>query len=1307
MTAEPTGSIVTFYSFKGGTGRTMALANVAWILAANGKRVLAVDWDLESPGLHRYFSPFLRREEIENSRGVIGLIQHFQDAVARHDSHGTELDVPAHVGLAGHVLPLTWDFGGGGRLDLLSAGRISMDYASILAALNWDDFYEKHFGGAFLDALRAEMKRRYDYVLIDSRTGYSDVADVCTIHLPDVLVDCFTLNEQGIEGAATVARQVEDHRRNIRILPVPMRLDPAERNKMDAGRSFAKQRFEGLPETIDQDTRDRYWERVFVPYQAYYNFEERLATFGDQPGSANTMLAAYEALTAELTRDDVTTLPRMDPDLRVQINEQFERRLTVAETSVALRYAGGDRAWAEWLGQILTNAGVAVIDPILDPAADTAGIRDLLIVSNRSEGDPALRLSAVNQLRPNALLVCLTDAVRTPLLTGRRAAFLTGLTEESAVRAVLRLVGRPDALGPDAYGAGRYPADEPYVANLEVRNQRFTGREHDLIQLRQQLRANRSAVLTGTATVALQGMGGIGKTQIALEYAHRYRAAYDVVWWVTAEPVTFVDSQLADLAARLRLPVAATSPALDNARTALEALVRGAPYKRWLLVYDNAEDPERISQFLPQGGSGHVLITSRTPAWGGHATTVPVDVFARAESIEHLRSRVPALTPAEANQLADLLGDLPIAVAAAAALLADAEYTVPYLVDAIERSGPHSIPLSGHQTSEEVRAQSVQAVWEASLTRLQERSPAAYRLLQLCSMMDTSVALDFVYSDELTDALVPIDPTLRERMVRGRLVQELNRLALVRTDRQPGERGGRITVHRVVQGVVKSKMTEEEREQTRHQVHLSLARFRPGGEVDDPSTWSVFRMLWPHLELSRAVDCQDESVRQLLIDRVRYLWQVGDLQRGRERANQTEAAWQARLAELAADPVANDDDVSALRRQLLHLRFNKANLIRSLGDFRQSHAIDVDVLEEQEKLLGKEHPLTLATAASLGGDLRGLGRYSEALERDKVTYAAWQEVFGEEHPRTLASLNNLAASYRLIGEYQEALKLDERAWQGRQTVLGDRHPSTLSSLGNIGRDRREGGDYHGSAAILRDVARMVAEELGPDSREALNASVNLAISLRSIGRDSEAKDRLDHAYEHLSESFPTAPDTIACRLSWAVTLLGVAKEQAHEELRLVYQAFENDLGPLHPYTIVSVNDRAMAALAIGSVDEARALAETAVRDFARVVGENHPYVVAAETNLGVCTAEAGLRGPALEIASRAAQRAVRVLGEAHPDTLSCFVNVALLETDPGSGNGRLKTLAERLSVQLGSHHPALASIERGSLLRRVIDPLPF
>ena len=139
---------------------------------------------------------------------------------------------------------------------------------------------------SFSSAVRADMKRHYDYVLIDSRTGLSDVADICTVHLPDVLVDCFTLSIQGIEGAARVARLVEElhEDRGIRILPVPMRVDQAEKEKVEAGHAVAVRLFAGLPASMSSTQRREYWAAVEVPYRAFYAYEETLAVFGDPPG---------------------------------------------------------------------------------------------------------------------------------------------------------------------------------------------------------------------------------------------------------------------------------------------------------------------------------------------------------------------------------------------------------------------------------------------------------------------------------------------------------------------------------------------------------------------------------------------------------------------------------------------------------------------------------------------------------------------------------------------------------------------------------------------------------------------------------------------------------------------------------------------------------------------------------------------------------------------------------------------------------------------------------------------------------------
>ena len=334
------GRIVTFYSFKGGTGRTMALANVAWILAANGKRVLIADWDLESPGLHRFFQPFMDAD-VSSKPGIIDFIRRYEwaakEEAVRFESTGIggtqaardemTLLIGRHISQVSHyALPVNWPFLDG-AIDFLTPGKQGNGvYELTLSALDWDTLYDTLGGAEFFDALRAHLKNAYDYVLIDSRTGLSDIADICTLHLPDTVVDCFTLSTQSIEGAARIAKQIQHYtERDITILPVPMRIDHAQRANVLAGLQLAEFLFEGLPAGMSEPERGQYWTEVEVPYRSAYAYEETLAAFGDQPGSADSLLPAYERITARITENTITTLPPLDERLRLRTRLKFAR----------------------------------------------------------------------------------------------------------------------------------------------------------------------------------------------------------------------------------------------------------------------------------------------------------------------------------------------------------------------------------------------------------------------------------------------------------------------------------------------------------------------------------------------------------------------------------------------------------------------------------------------------------------------------------------------------------------------------------------------------------------------------------------------------------------------------------------------------------------------------------------------------------------------------------------------------------------------------------------------------------------------
>lgn len=1298
MTESRKGQVVTFYSYKGGTGRTMAMANVGWILAAAGKRVLVADWDLESPGLHRFFTPFLNVKAVASMGGVIDLIREFEEEV-KHDADRPEGWVNELARVEDFAFSLDWNFPGGGSLDFLSAGRQNDTYARSLCGLDWDNFYERLHGRQFLDALRQNMIDQYDYTLIDSRTGFSDVSDICTGHLPDTLVDCFTLSDQGITGAAQIARKARNHRvrgeaRTIRVLPVAMRVDQAEKEKADSGRRMVLRSFPGLPAGMTEAERVRYFNRVEVPYRPYFAYEETLATFGEEPNSVNTLLAAYEHLAAVITNGEVTSFTAMDEALRLRWQRAFVRSAEEAPTAYGLEYIAEDQSWAEWIADVLSTAGVPVVNsgPIGIPPDEsaTSATQSLAVVSagymEARRGTP--RDTSWAEPAPLSIYIADVSSGR----SSESSASIVGLSEEDAAARVLRLVGEtPGGSTRDIPRTSRFPGTEPKWFEVPAPYARFTGRVADLYRLRAEMRSSGMAVVQ---PVVLQGMGGIGKSQLAQAYAYRFKSSYDLIWWIPADPPQFIDTALSDLNAAVELPPQRT--AAEAARTLLTALRQGNPTHRWLLIFDNADDLAEVERFLPQGGQGHVLLTSRNLEWGNRARTVVVDVFHRQESVAHLRSRVPSLRREQAEQVADVVGDLPIAVASAGAWLAETGTPVEGYLHEIEREG--------------ARALSLEAVWGLSLDRLAERSPGANRLLQLCSVLAPETALSLLYSDQFAEHLVRYDPVVEDRLMRGSLIQQISRLGLLKLDGH----AGRAEVHRLLQDVVRRRMSAEELEETKHQAHLFLARSRPNGEVEDPATWPYLRPLWPHLGASEASRCTDESVRGLLIDRVRYLWRRGDYDQGEAYGLEVAAIWQQRLDEIDPDGTDDEPGAATLHRQLLLLRFNMANILRDQARFQEALELDEQIIREQIKLVGPRHPHTLMTSGGWGADLRALGRYAEALPLQQETYLAWKDQFGDEHPRVLSAATNLAISLRSVGDFRQAESIDEDTWKRRRYVLGREHPYTLSSGNAVGRDKREAGQYEQSVTLLRELLVVAKESLGAESSEALNIQTNLAVSLRSAGRAGEAAPLLDAAFEAFTARFAhNNPDTLACRLNRAANLLACGRpEPALREMNAVTAEYVKSLGPQHPFSLMCISNQSAIHHHTRDYEIAHSLVSEAADGCIRSLGPSHPHSLATGMNLAICEYNIGQAERALGRAEELSTRMVATLGGDHPDTLTGQVNrdmlASFLQDKDARGLGGAQPSESPAYNQirrlLGEDHPTVKELRNGWLAYRVIDP---
>jgi uncharacterized protein YjbI with pentapeptide repeats len=364
MQSDIPGKIITFYSYKGGTGRSMALANVAWILANTGSRVLALDWDLEAPGLQSYFYPFLVDKELTDSEGVIDFVIDF--AVEAMTPPETGVTVPEdwyvpYANILRYAAAVDWDFDNGGVLDFVPAGRQGSSYSTRINSFNWEDFYNNLGGGVFLETAKEKMKEEYDYVLIDSRTGVSDTSGICTVQMPDILVVCFTLNNQSIKGAAAVANSAYEQRRgtDFEVFPVPMRIENAEQDKLNLRWEYARHEFVRFPtHMFSGEESNRYWTEVAVPYVPYYAYEEILATFGDRQRRTNSLLASMERLTNYLVPGSVEQISVEEP-VREEVIARYEGKEAVRPTVESDKVL---EDYFTWMRRLLTEEHLSKLD---------------------------------------------------------------------------------------------------------------------------------------------------------------------------------------------------------------------------------------------------------------------------------------------------------------------------------------------------------------------------------------------------------------------------------------------------------------------------------------------------------------------------------------------------------------------------------------------------------------------------------------------------------------------------------------------------------------------------------------------------------------------------------------------------------------------------------------------------------------------------------------------------------------------------------------------------------------------------------
>jgi hypothetical protein len=775
--------------------------------------------------------------------------------------------------------------------------------------------------------------------------------------------------------------------------------------------------------------------------------------------------------------------------------------------------------------------------------------------------------------------------------------------------------------------------------DVPPRNKNFTGRIDVLDQLRSRTAGADAAVLLSKDSLphALQGLGGVGKTAVAIEYAYRYRADYDLVCWIRADQMALVRASLARLAVALHLDPPSASGIDQTTASVLDALRRGEPYERWLLIFDNADQPEDLMPYIPSGGPGDVLITSRNHNWGPIVDTIALDVFERRESIEFLVKRVPkGISEADADRLADKLGDLPLALVQAAGMISEGGMAVSeYLRQLDERI----TRILAQGTSAEVPI-SMTAAWEISVAKLRQKSAPALELLRCCAFFGPEPIPTDVFKLGAQESSTGIGAVIADPIDLSSAISTLGRYALIKKD------GSYITVHRLIQALLRAELDPDRQRKYRQDVHSMLAAGAPGNPTD-VKTWPQYRDLVAHAG-SRDTDlahCTIPEHRSFALDVIRYLAVSGDFESCRLFAERFIEQW-------TADSGSDDPYVLDARRQL-------GNALRELGYAAEAHRVIEGTLRRAEEVLEPHNRLTLHLRNAFGADMRTQGNFAIALALDEETRALHEEVFGPDDPQTLRVLNNLAIDFSLNNRYVEARNLHKRVY----VLQRDAKPSgsateVLNSLTGLARAVR----LCGNSSQARDLGQQAYEsrELGPEHHVTLRAATDLSIAMRRITDDHDEALELITVTRERCERRRGAehPDTMAAAISLSnlqrvMGQLGPALELA----ATIADKYPDVYGADHPYSYACTGNLALLQRLSGAPEAACQLNRDALAGLVERLGRDHFFSLTVAVNLASDLADLGQVAEARALGEDSLARLSRLFGDDHFLTLTCAANL--------------------------------------------------
>ena len=704
---------------------------------------------------------------------------------------------------------------------------------------------------------------------------------------------------------------------------------------------------------------------------------------------------------------------------------------------------------------------------------------------------------------------------------------------------------------------------------------------------------------------ALNGFGGIGKTQTALEYAYLHRQDYPVLYWAKANSRELVAADFAAAANLLNLP---EKDAQDQSEAVNAVKWWFENHDGWLLILDNADDLAMAREFIPLRETGRVLLTTRAQ------NTKPIAVRQAVEKMEpregalfllHRLEKIKKNEPLEAapeglrqqaEALSEAVDGLPLALDQAAAFIEEKPSTLEEYQTLYQSARKELLKRRGTLANDHP---SVTVTFSLAFDKVAGANPASADLLRVCAFLEADAIPEEIFSEGATELGEAIGSAVESPLGLSDAIEESGRFSLLL--RNPEART--LSLHRLVQEVLRAEMDEGTARMWAERAVRAVNEAFPAIEY---ANWPLCDRLLPHAQtLARFID----ELGFEFSEAARMLNQAGYYLRERGQYAEAEPLYRRALAivEKAVGP-EHPNTAASLN--------NLAALYDSQGRYDEAEPLYRRALAIREKARGPEHPNTAASLNNLAELYLSQGRYAEAEPLYRRALAIVEKALGPEHPDTATTLNNLAALYDSQGRYDEAEPLYRRALAIREKARGPEHPHTATTLNNLAGLYLSQGRYDEAGPLYRRALAIREKALGPEHPDTGQSLNNLALLYDSQGRYAEAEPLFQRALAIVEKALgPEHPDTATSLNNLAGLYRAQGRyDEAEPLLQRALAIWEKAVGPEHPDTATSLNNLAGLYDSQGRYAEAEPLYRRALAILEKAVGPEHPTTITVSKN---------------------------------------------------------------------------------------------